>query len=554
MLSILRQIYFFCWLGLSLGGSGLATIGTYTYGDENRDDIETRDNIQTPGDFETPAGQTVFDVMRIDEGQSQQLPPFRSIIINRLIAERGSKIEIAVQNSGGDGGGGQPGAPGGDGTFSPIWIREIVGDIVIEARGGDGGAGVTGRDGNQGRTGDAGRRGRTLFYGLIYLSRGEDGSPGYPGENGEDGGSGGDGGRGGQIVVVYAKKSSDSSIVVDASGGQGGPGGRGGLGGLGGNGGRGAERGWGGGRQGPMGPQGMHGRSGAPGRPGHPGQVSMYHISEALFDCLSFIEMELEFEDIPFEERSAQHYETCREIALKDREVIRNIQSQSDNQISAIQDLLSQPLPFHFASDGRDGVSAPTSFGFPPFDGSSASSGGGITLVFRDLPDRATISARGGRGGDGAQGVKGRDGRGGSDGRRGGLFRKSKLGENGENGENGGSGSHGGAGGHGGHVRVVWLTTSAEDYDANWRQRFEVTVSGGLGGHGGLGGIGGRGGLGGEGGKRFLIKDRRDDGQPGLPGLPGLDGLDGVLGDDGHVEFIEIENEFDWIIEDLVSR
>lgn len=205
-------------------------------------------------------------------------------------------------------------------------------------------------------------------------------------------------------------------------------------------------------------------------------------------------------------------------------------------------------------ANGRDGKSSRDAFffGSTPDSGTSGSSGGHVTLIVRDLPQRVIIEARGGRGGDGGDGARGKYGQRGEDGRNAGLFKKAKAGEPGQDGGNGGDGSHGGHGGKGGHIRIIYLMS--ENYDARWRERFEVDVAGGLGGAAGDGGLGGEGGEGGRGGRKFWSSKREDDGQRGLDGQRGRRGVDGSAGEEGRVEFIEVEDLRDFLAEDMDLR
>lgn len=203
-------------------------------------------------------------------------------------------------------------------------------------------------------------------------------------------------------------------------------------------------------------------------------------------------------------------------------------------------------------ADGKNGKDALRSLipGNTPEAGTSGTSGGSITLLVRQLPEKAYISARGGRGGHGAQGSPGLKGRDGQNGRSARLFRSAKSGTNGGNGGHGGNGSDGGHGGHGGHVRVVYLVEDESTYDRNWRNRFEIDVEAGDAGNEGRGGLGGRGGYGGLGGKKFWSSRRVSSGRNGMPGLSGRDGRVGQIGESGEIEFIEIENYKEFVVDE----
>ena len=162
------------------------------------------------------------------------------------------------------------------------------GRFVVDARGGNGGAGP---DGSKGRDGSAGSDGSSGLSGTGCSDgeRGHDGSRGGDGERGGDGGAGGDGGNGGTITVDYDERFPELArlLTYDVGGGHGGAGGRGGSGGSGGRGGRGGSGGSGGsglgsdcithsgmsGSDGGNGFDGSHGSAGRAGRPGRAGEV-----------------------------------------------------------------------------------------------------------------------------------------------------------------------------------------------------------------------------------------------------------------------------------------
>lgn len=444
-------------------------------------------------------------------------PPFRSIQIERLVSQEGSKIQLI--HSGG---------------ASRFFINQISGHIVLESRGADGIDGRDGRHGRQGQDGERGRNARSLLFGLIWLGDGERGRAGYPGENGEDGESGGNGENGGEITLYYKEKNSDSKILIDVSGGAAGRAGLGGLGGLGGNGGMGGK-GWKKGSQGPMGVSGQAGKSGRPGKPGLPGKASIYQLPHHLHQCL----MELDARSL-FENLQDEDYEFCRLMVLPGRQDFKSkdiiVQSTQPYEYS------EENGEIWIGSDGANGKSGVAA--------SSGASGGKMTLFFRSVPEKVFLSARGGNGGNGADGLTGPRGADGKNGKDGGLFHKATPGVDGQDGLNGGHGSDGASGGSGGSIRVIRLLDSGED-DPHWVDRFSYAIAGGQAGRGGKAAAGGRGGLGGQGGKKFLSSKREADGRPGRDGIAGEDGRDGEDGERGRIEFFEVYSLTDWIIEEF---
>ncbi|PIR22202.1 MAG: hypothetical protein COV44_09300 [Deltaproteobacteria bacterium CG11_big_fil_rev_8_21_14_0_20_45_16] len=245
-------------------------------------------------ELQSEEDELVFDTIELHEGSELSLPEFKSIHILNLIAKDGARISIANQSSGSDA---ESGVDGGNGAQVTFFVRHLAGNVVIEARGGDGSDGRDGRSGQQGTDGIKGQDAPHIsipFFGFRLFNfffgngqRGQSGATGEDGENGEDGGRGGDGG---QVRVYYQSKEEFSDIVVDVSAGQAGVGGRAGMGGLGGNGGiggRGSSRG----PQGFMGANGKNGRPGRPGVPGTPGDVSIYQVDRKLYDCLLKFEL-----------------------------------------------------------------------------------------------------------------------------------------------------------------------------------------------------------------------------------------------------------------------
>lgn len=209
----------------------------------------------------------------------------------------------------------------------------------------------------------------------------------------------------------------------------------------------------------------------------------------------------------------------------------------------------------YIGADGRTGEDSPPAIfpGSAARSGSSGSSGGQITLIVKKLPRRAFISSKGGYGGNGGRGANGLRGRDGVDGRNAGLFRSSKPGSDATDGGRGGNGSHGGNGGSGGYVRILFVPDDPAEFETNWKSRFEVDVSGGVGGEPGQPGSGGRGGHGGKGGKKFWSSKRESSGRDGMDGEGGKFGRPGENGEEGRVEFFEIENMDDWIVEEYQS-
>ncbi len=205
--------------------------------------------------------------------------------------------------------------------------------------------------------------------------------------------------------------------------------------------------------------------------------------------------------------------------------------------------------------DGENGEDAATPFfsGIHPESGSSGSSGGGLSLLIKKLPQKIVISARGGRGRRGAQGRRGERGRNGADGRDARFFQSAQAGEDGHDGGRGGDGSHGGHGGAGGYIRIFYAPQNSEDYVESWQQVFDVDVSGGESGQGGEAGLGGFGGYGGRGGKKLFSAERLESGRSGSQCLPGRRGLDGEFGASGRVEFIELEDVSSWIFNEWLE-
>lgn len=500
--------------------------------------------LEIPSDGLSPSDIENIETIEIDEIILERdaqiiIPPFKSVIIQNLVAEEGAKVQLAHSDS------------GGEGANARFFIKKIKGHVVIESRGGDGRDGRDGRHGRQGRDGEDGRDARTLIFGLIWLGDGETGRPGYPGEDGEDGEDGQDGGLGGRITLYYVEKTDESKIFVDVSGGRAGNPGKPGLGGLGGNGGAGGD-GWKDGRQGPMGPRGQAGQPGRPGRPGMPGHAAIYQLNERLYRCLMILDARSSVETL-----SDDDFDTCREtnetipsLSVATIKKVPIVQSTSDYNVSDVDGLLL------ISADGMHGRSARDArlAGASAETASSGANGGAMTIFIKDLPARARLTSRGGRGGNGGNGARGLRGGDGRDGRHGGLFRKAQPGENGASGTHGGNGSDGGHGGSGGYIRVVYIVSDAQTYDASWTSRFDVDVSGGIGGDFGVGAEGGEGGLAGRGGKKFLSSKRAADGYPGVKGKHGRDGRNGAHGDDGHIEFFEASSTTDWIIEEFKAE
>jgi hypothetical protein len=428
----------------------------------------------------------------LEQNSSLELPPFKSVFIENLIAKNGAKIKIAKQNSGADASAnsgkvgltGAKGADGGDGGNARIFLRRVSGHLIVESRGGDGARGGDGTNGRQGADGKRGRNARTLFFGLIYLEVGGRGLPGEPGENGTDGGSGGNAGRGGTVSVYYEEKSADAEIALDVSGGRGGMPGEGGTFGIGGNGGPGGS-GLRKGLQGPLGPSGLPGHSGNPGQPGKPGISSVYQLSSSLFTCLSRLEIRNQLESL-----QASDFNSCRDLqsAALNSGPVKPIIVVSGSSFFPPQALSDHPENIlQLAADGEDGVSALDSRGdgTKGLDGSSASSGGSLTVVLRDIPSEVILSAKGGNGGSGAE---------------------DPL-----------SGGNGGAGGHGGNIRVIYIPTALPD--EGWFRRIFFDVRGGPGGLSGLN-----------------------------PSQSGYRGTEGNPGDDGTIEFYRSSSLTDWIV------
>ena len=83
---------------------------------------------------------------------------------------------------------------------------------------------------------------------------------------------------------------------------------------------------------------------------------------------------------------------------------------------------------------GQNAKSA-IAFGGTPQSGTSGASGGHVTLVVRQLPDKVVIDAHGGRGGNGANGARGKYGLPGADGKNAGLFSSATEGQDGSDGK-----------------------------------------------------------------------------------------------------------------------
>jgi hypothetical protein len=486
----------------------------------------------------SPDGHLHLDEVTLGEKSTLVVPDVKSLHIRRLIAKDGAKIRLLSVLDGAD----AP-SPGHNGGNARIFLKEISGHVLIEARGGDGANGKYGRDGRQGREGADGRHARTLFFGLIYLGDGEDGGIGEAGQDGEDGGDGGDGGAGGHATVYYKSKADQAAIVVDIDGGKAGRGGTPGVGGLGGNGGAGGQ-GIEDGAQGALGKSGRAGIPGRPGRPGTPGEAQILQLDGEIFDCLSKLDARAIFEHL-----DESDYEVCRQT--KPVELRTDLRILSAENFQSVQPILRDDGVFLLNADGKDGEDAPfaRSLGSTPPDGTSGSRGGHFTIVLRDLPSKAVISARGGKGGRGGDGVNGARGIDGFDGRSANAFRKSTPGVDGQDGGRGGNGSDGGAGGAGGFVRIVYIHENLRD--SNWRGIFEIMAQGGDGGAAGRGAAGGRAGAGGKGGATMIKGKKRADGRDGRAGEKGQDGRGGFRGDDGIVEFVEAVSYQAWIVDDF---
>jgi len=232
-----------------------------------------------------------------------------------------------------------------------------------------------------------------------------------------------------------------------------------------------------------------------------------------------------------------------------------NTDSTPPQESVIVLDETDQNEVIYIGADGRDGKDSPPAIfpGSVARSGSSGSSGGQITLIVKNLPRRAYISARGGRGGRGGRGASGTRGRDGSDGRNASLFRSALPGGDATDGGRGGNGSHGGNGGSGGYVRILFVPTDPQEFERNWKSHFVVDVSGGEGGEPGAAGKGGRGGHGGRGGKKFWSSKREADGRDGANGEDGRPGRPGQSGELGVVEYFEIDNLNEWIASEYES-
>ncbi len=505
--------------------------------------IEVPPGVEEKLDASTSGEVLQLDKVVLEEDSSLVIEDFKSIRIRELVAKDGARIRLLQKSSGGDGG---AGSRAGDGASARLFLEDLKGHLLVEARGGDGGRGVDGKNGRQGLDGKDGRRARTLFFGIIYLGNGEDGHTGEPGEDGEAGGDGGDGGNGGTIAVYFNSKSSFANVVVDVDGGAGGMGGRGGRGGLGGDGGRGGA-GLEHGKAGLNGRPGRPGVSGKPGKPGKPGRAYVYQPSKALFDCLSHLEARLDIEDL-----TETDINECRAHQTPSERSALSISSSTP--ASVVTEVNENE--FHLNADGQSGQSSVDALvpGLTPADASSGASGGFLTIVLRELPVKAVISAQGGRGGDGGRGANGFKGKDGQDGRNANAFRKATRGENAGDGGAAGHGSNGGDGGTGGTVRLVYLIDETSQFDPNWRSRFQIYIHGGDGGRAGEGGAGGRAGKGGKGGIKLWMSKRLANGIDGKKGADGLAGKEGRAGEDGKVEFIEARTYSDWIVDEFVNQ
>lgn len=477
-----------------------------------------------------------LDEVHLGTESSLVLPQIKSIHIQKIVAEDGARIRLLSLSSGA--------SAGGDGASARIFIREVSGHLLIESRGGDGANGRDGLSGRQGAQGANGRRARTLVFGLFYLGDGEDGEAGERGENGEDGTDGGDGGRGGRVAVYYQSKAEFAKVVVDVDGGKGGRAGLPGMGGLGGNGGRGGpgiQRG----RQGPLGQAGLLGKPGRSGRSGEPGSASVFQLGGALYDCLSRLDARQQLEKL-----EDQDFDQCRgelaQTTLSSMEIMVTEQFAPNLQRSSDE-------AFWMNADGKKGEDSPPARGFGARspDAQPGTNGGRLTVVVRELPRRAIISAVGGDGGKGTNGIVGAPGIDGFDGRSGSLFQKARPGTDGSDGQSGGDGANGGDGGRGGHIRIVYIPTG--EFEPNWRGVFSVEVGGGRPGEGGRGGDGGRGGRAGRGGATVVKGKSKADGHSGNPGSRGHDGKAGRQGEDGQIEFLEAKSFTDWIVDDFKS-
>jgi len=523
-------------------------------------------------------------------------PPFKSIFIQNLIAADGARIKFPILASGADGKPGNSGdgvnatsgGSGGDGVNLPFFVAHLEGHVVIEAQGGDGAAGKAGRDGRQGPAGRKGQNAPTLFFGLFYLGDGDDGGAGYQGEKGGDGGNGGNGGAGGQVWFYYIDKAAFADIAIEVSGGRGGSAGSAGFGGLGGDGGP-AGKGIQDGRQGPMGMPGIPGKPGKPGRPGASGNSSIYQLDPELFACLVQLHARSTLEDLTDDDfngcRSVSHLQTT----LTPSPVLSPVPPTLTPSPRLSPDVALTPSPTpaapaptapasatpalkivsggkkglhvwndlkenvaHLDADGEDGEAAASTWipGNSGDNGTSASSGGAITMILHALPARIQISAKGGNGGAGANAASGVAGMPGQRGRDETLAHGATKGADGSAGGPGGNGGNGGHGGSGGQIKIVYIPEPPSSYDPQWISRIDFDVSGGLGGEAASGGKGGFGGVAGKGGRKFF-HHRAAAGKHGPQGPDVMLGKSGEFGSDGKIEFWEAGAWSDWIIDDF---
>lgn len=220
-------------------------------------------------------------------------------------------------SSGAHGSDATDGTNGADADQILVITPRIKGDVILMARGGDGGRGGLGGDGGRGGAGLSGEDARVLFrfdalnntgvdglldlgatIGIPYVGQVlavlkifngitiGDGFDGYDGGDGGDaghGGHGGDGGKGGKIELIFASKDEGSRIYVSTRGGRGGPGGAAGAPGVAGPGGKGGEAGdiWArDGRSGDPGQTGAKAESGSAGQSGQSGSVKVIETGD----------------------------------------------------------------------------------------------------------------------------------------------------------------------------------------------------------------------------------------------------------------------------------
>lgn len=233
--------------------------------------------------------------------------------------EHGSKgLNGLKGTAGAHGVDGSDGSDGGDAAPISIITPYLRGDVVLIAKGGNGGRGGNGGDGGNGGAGLSGQDARVLyrFRGMDHLpiealikigaaigvpvvgevlvilqlfngltiGDGFDGFDGGDGGNAGRGGNGGNGGNGGSIELVYAARLADGKIYVNTRGGAGGAGGRSGAPGIGGPGGAGGKAGdiWGrDGYPGKPGALGLSAPAGVAGRPGKSGSIRVIETGDA---------------------------------------------------------------------------------------------------------------------------------------------------------------------------------------------------------------------------------------------------------------------------------